>query len=98
MKNKILYESVALHRQTIINIDGQDIRLKVVKETEGHNKSKRIYRSGNMTVMMELVEVKEEKDSSTFKEQGGSVPYKAVMTVNRGLSKSVAKLVGTYGC
>ena len=63
-----------------------------------HNKSKRIYRSGNMTVMMELVEVKEEKDSSTFKEEGGSGPYQAVMTVNRGLSKSVAKLVGTCGC
>ena len=84
----VFYES-STNTMPIINIDGQNTRLKGIKMTENRNKSKWIYRSGKMTVVMNLVK---------FKEEEGVGFYNVFMTVNRGLSKSVAKLVGTYGC
>ncbi len=73
----------------IINIDGQDVRLKLVKQRTVGKRTVETYSSSNITVTIDRLQLK--------KLEGGST-YKVVMTVQRGSSKTVMKLVGGCGC
>jgi hypothetical protein len=73
----------------IINIDGQDIQLKLVQHRTVGQRTAETYTSGNITVTMDILQLKEFRASTS---------YKAVMTVQRGSSKTVVQLLGSCGC
>jgi hypothetical protein len=73
----------------IINIDGRDIQLKLVKTKTVGKRTIETYSSGNIAVTVDRLQLK--------KLEGGST-YKVVMSVQRGSSKNVVKLMGGCGC
>jgi hypothetical protein len=73
----------------IINIDGRDIQLKLVKTKTVGKRTIDTYSSGNIVVTVDLLQLKQLEGGST---------YKVVMSVQRGSSKNVVQLRGGCGC
>lgn len=73
----------------VVNIDGQDIKLKLVKSRTLGKRTVETFTSGNITVTL---------DNLLLKQGEGGSTYKVIMTVQRGSRKTVAKLTGGCGC
>jgi hypothetical protein len=73
----------------IVNIDGRDIQLKRVTSRTVGKRTIETYSSGNINVTINRLELQQLEGGST---------YKVIMTVQRGSSKTVAKLMGSCGC
>jgi hypothetical protein len=84
-KKAVFYELLGSGSSPLINVDGQDTSLTLTRKV----KNKLFYKSGDLTVILELFLVKRDYEYND---------YKANLTIRRGTKSSTVKLKGGIGC
>ena len=84
-----------------MNIDGSDVKLKLVRKTESKRRdrvgkrSSETYAAGDLTIIIRLVV---NRVCNPNDENCESTEYKATFTVKRGARKRFVSTAGSCGC